>query len=330
MRALVTGGGGFLGEYVIDHLLARGDQVRSLARGTYPQLAAKGVECMAADLRDAAAVREACRGVDVVYHVAGLAGIWGPWQQYYGINVQGTQNVIAGCRAHGVPKLVYTSSPSVTFDGQPQEGVDESAPYPKRWLCYYPQTKALAEQAVLAANSQALTTCALRPHLIWGPRDRHLIPRLIDRARGGQLRRVGNGKNLVDMVYVDNAAAAHLQAADALGPGSPVAGRAYFITQGQPVNCWDWINEILALVGLPPVRRSISLGAAWAIGATLEGVYSVLRLKSEPRMTRFLAAQLGTSHWFKIDRARADFGYDPQVSTAEGMRRLAASLRSLA
>jgi len=330
LRALVTGGGGFLGEYVIDHLLARGDQVRSLARGTYPQLAAKGVECMAADLRDAAAVREACRGVDVVYHVAGLAGIWGPWQQYYGINVQGTQNVIAGCRAHGVPKLVYTSSPSVTFDGQPQEGVDESAPYPKRWLCYYPQTKALAEQAVLAANSQALTTCALRPHLIWGPRDRHLIPRLIDRARGGQLRRVGNGKNLVDMVYVDNAAAAHLQAADALGPGSPVAGRAYFITQGQPVNCWDWINEILALVGLPPVRRSISLGAAWAIGATLEGVYSVLRLKSEPRMTRFLAAQLGTSHWFKIDRARADFGYDPQVSTAEGMRRLAASLRSLA
>jgi 2-alkyl-3-oxoalkanoate reductase len=328
LRALVTGGGGFLGEYVIEHLLARGDQVRSLARGTYPHLAAKGVECMAADLRDANAVREACRGVDVVYHVAGLAGIWGPWEQYYGINVQGTQNVIDGCRAHGVSKLIYTSSPSVTFDGQPQEGVDESAPYPKRWLCYYPQTKALAEQAVLAANGPALATCALRPHLIWGPRDRHLIPRLIDRARGGQLRRVGDGKNLVDMVYVDNAAAAHLQAADALAPGSPVAGRAYFITQGEPVNCWDWIDEILSLAGLPPVRRSISLGAAWAIGATLEGAYTVLRLQSEPRMTRFLAAQLGTSHWFKIGRARADFGYDPQVSTAEGMQRLAASFQS--
>lgn len=326
MRALVTGGGGFLGEYVIDHLLARGDQVRNLARGNYSHLAAKGVECVSADLRDATAVREACRGVDVVYHVAGLAGIWGPWAQYYGINVEGTRNVIAGCLAHGVPKLVYTSSPSVTFDGRAQEGVDETAPYPQRWLCYYPQTKALAEQAVLAANGPALATCALRPHLIWGPRDRHLIPRLIERARRGQLRRVGDGKNLVDMVYVDNAAAAHLQAADALSPGSPVAGRAYFITQGEPVNCWKWIDEILALAGLPPVRPSISLNAAWAIGATLEGVYTALRLRSEPRMTRFLAAQLGTSHWFKIDRAGADFGYAPQVSTAEGMRRLAASL----
>jgi nucleoside-diphosphate-sugar epimerase len=327
LRALVTGGGGFLGEYVIDHLLARGDQVRNLARGSYPQLAAKGVECISADLRDAAEVGNACRDMDVVYHVAGLAGIWGPWKHYYGTNVQGTENVIAGCRAHRVPKLVYTSSPSVTFDGNAQEGVDETAPYPHRWLCYYPQTKALAEQAVLAANSSALATCALRPHLIWGPRDRHLIPRLIDRARSGQLRRVGDGKNLVDMVYVDNAAAAHLQAADALGPGSPVAGRAYFITQGEPVNCWDWIDEILALAGLPPVGRGISLGAAWSIGATLEVAYSVLRLQSEPRMTRFLAAQLGTSHWFNIGRARADFGYNARVSTAEGMQRLAASLR---
>src|SRR5262249_15645668 len=155
-----------------------------------------------------------------------------------------------------------TSSPSVTFDGSPQEGVDESAPYASRWLCHYPHTKALAEQAVLAANSPELATCALRPHLIWGPGDRHLIPRLIARAGTGALRRVGDGTNRIDMVYIDNAAEAHLLAADRLAVGSPVAGRTYFVTQGEPVNCWQWIDEILALVGLGPLVRSISVRAA--------------------------------------------------------------------
>lgn len=328
MLALVTGGGGFLGQYVVEQLLARGDRVRALGRGSYPQLQQLGVDCVQADLRDAAGVRAACAGVDVVFHVAAMAGIWGPWEKFYSINVVGTQNVIDGCRAAGVPKLVYTSSPSVTFDGSPQEGVDESAPYPKRWLCHYQHTKALGEQAVLAAHDAALATCALRPHLIWGPRDQHLIPRLIERARAGMLRRVGDGRNLIDMVYVDNAAAAHLQAADALHAGSPVAGRAYFITQGEPVNCWQWIDELLALAGLPPVKRSISLGAAWTVGGLMEIGYRLFAVQSEPRMTRFLAAQLGSSHYFDIGRARADFGYDPQISTAEGMRRLAAAMRA--
>jgi nucleoside-diphosphate-sugar epimerase len=182
---------------------------------------------------------------------------------------------------------------------------------------------------VLAANGQALLTCALRPHLIWGPRDRHLIPRLIARARTGRLRRVGDGTNRIDMVYVENAAEAHLQAADALRPGSPVAGGVYFISQGGPVNCWRWIDEILALTGIAPVERSISLNTAWRIGAALEVAYRVLGLSSEPRMTRFLAAQLGTSHYFDIRRARHDFGYQPKISTAEGMRRLGEALRKL-
>jgi nucleoside-diphosphate-sugar epimerase len=202
--------------------------------------------------------------------------------------------------------------------------VDERAPYPGRWLCHYPHSKALAEQRVLAANSRnRLLTCALRPHLIWGPRDRHLVPRLLDRAVRGRLRRVGEGRNLIDMVYVENAAAAHLRAGDALSDGSPVAGRAYFISQGTPVNCWNWIDEILGLAGLPPVRRSISLAAAWRIGAVLEATYRLARITREPPMTRFLAAQLGTSHYFDITRARTDFGYEPRVSTEEGMRRLA-------
>ncbi|NLF68003.1 MAG: NAD-dependent epimerase/dehydratase family protein [Candidatus Anammoximicrobium sp.] len=327
MRALVTGAGGFLGLYLVEQLLARGDQVRALARQRYPELDRVGVEAVQGDLRDAQIAADACRGVDVVFHAAGVAGIWGPWSHYYGINTQATENVIAGCRRHGVRKLVFTSSPSVTFDGGDQIGVDESVPYPERWLCHYPHTKALAEQQVLRANGQeGLSTCALRPHLIWGPRDRHLIPRLLQRARCGQLRRVGDGTNLIDMVYVENAAQAHWQAADALEPGSPVAGRAYFITQGQPVNCWQWIDEILTLANLPPVSKAISFAAAWRLGAIFEATYRICRIPSEPRMTRFLAAQLARHHYFDIRRAEADFGYSPQIATVEGMRRLAAEL----
>lgn len=327
LKTLITGPGGFLGRYIVEQLLARGERVRGFARGAYPDLAAAGVEMVSGDLRDAAAVRDACAGVDVVFHVAAVAGIWGPWEHFHGINTVGTENVVAGCQQQGVGKLVFTSSPSVTFDGSEQVNVDESAPYPTTWLCHYPHAKALAEQHVLAQNGVAgVATCSLRPHLIWGPRDQHLIPRLLDRARRGKLIRVGDGRNLVDMIYVENAASAHLQAADALTLDSPVAGRAYFISQGEPVNCWDWINEILALANLPPIRRSISLGTAWRIGQAMELAYRLLGLKSEPRMSRFLAAQLATSHYFDITRAREDFGYEVRVSTAEGMQRLATSL----
>ncbi|MEX0818977.1 MAG: NAD-dependent epimerase/dehydratase family protein [Pirellulaceae bacterium] len=327
MFALVTGAGGFLGQYVAEQLVARGDRVRSFSRHAYPPLEQLGIETVTGDLRDSAAVARACEGIDVVFHVAGVAGIWGSWKHFYGINTLGTHNVVAGCLTHAVSRLVYTSSPSVTFDGSDQEGIDESAPYPTRWLCHYPHTKALAEQHVLASNDRSgLLTCSLRPHLIWGPRDQHLIPRLIERARSGQLRRIGDGTNLVDMVYVENAAAAHLQAADALSTGSPVCGRAYFISQGEPVNCWDWINQILALAGLAPVEKSLSFKTAWRIGAAMETAYRVLGKQSEPRMTRFLAAQLARSHYFDINRACQDFGYAPAISTVEGMRRLAASL----
>ena len=327
MKALVTGAGGFLGLYIVEQLVARGDTVRGFCRGSYPELDALGVQTVRADLRDARAVATACEGMDVVFHVAAVSGIGGPWKHFYDINTQGTRHVVEGCRRHGDGRLVYTSSPSVTFDGTDQNGVDESAPYPSRWLAHYPHSKALAESHVLEANGTGgLLTCSLRPHLIWGPRDRSLIPRLLARARRGRLRRVGDGTNLVDMVYAQNAAQAHLEAADALTPGSPVAGRAYFISQGEPVNCWDWINEILALAGLPPVEKSISLGAAWKVGAVLEGIYAALRFKSEPPMTRFLAAQLATSHYFDITRAQEDFGYEPAISTAEGMRRLGESL----
>ncbi|RIK79585.1 MAG: 3-beta hydroxysteroid dehydrogenase [Planctomycetota bacterium] len=333
MHALVTGGGGFLGRYIVEQLAARGDRLRCFGRGRYPALEALGVEVVRGDITDAAAVKAACAGIDGVFHVAALPGIGMDWRPYEQVNLRGTENVLRGCHAHGVSRLVYTSSPSVVFNGRDQHGVDETAPYDFAWMerhrAHYSRSKALAEQAVLAASDASLKTCALRPHLIWGPRDNHLIPRLIARARSGRLRRVGDGANLVDVVYVENAAAAHLQAADALAvPDSPVAGRAYFLSQGEPVNCWEWIDQILALADLPPVRKRISLRAARAIGAACEIVYAALGLKQEPPMTRFLAEQLARSHWFDVSAARRDFGYEPRISTAEGMQRLAAWLRS--
>lgn len=329
MHALVTGGTGFLGRHVAEQLLARGARVRVLCRRNDGDLAAAGAALVLGDLRDARCVRAACAGVDMVFHVAGIAGIWGPWSQFHEINVLGTHAVIEGCLEHSVRRLIYTSSPSVTFTGDDQCGVDESVPYARRWLCHYPRSKALAEQAVLAANGRnGLLTCALRPHLIWGPGDRHLVPRLIERARRGQLRRIGDGANLIDMVYVENAAEAHLRAADALVPGSPVCGQAYFISQGEPVRCWEWIDQILALAGLGPVRGSVPAPAAWWLGLACEAAWSLLRLPGEPRMTRFLALQLARAHHFSIERARRDFGYQPRVSTAEGMCRLAQWLQS--
>lgn len=324
MNVLVTGAGGFLGRYIVERLLTRGDRVRALGRKQYTDLQALGVETFCADLRDRDSVVDACRSVETVFHIAGIAGLGGRWKDFYQINTLGTRWIIEGCRRHGVGRLVYTSSPSVIFDGNDQCGVDESAPYPHRWLCHYARSKALAEQDVLSANgSNGLLTCVLRPHLIWGPRDRSLNPRLLDRARCGRLVQVGDGTNQIDTTYVENAADAHMQAADALNKGSAVAGKVYFISQGEPVNCWDWINKQLAMAGLPPVRRSVSFATAWTLGICFDAAYRVLGLQGDPPMTRFLAAQMARSHYFSIDRAKRDFGYVPAISTAEGVRRMA-------
>jgi len=322
VKALVTGGGGFLGRAIVDRLVARGGQVRSYARGAYPELADMGVETLRGDLTDADAVRAACGGCDVVFHVAARAGIWGRYQDYYEPNVRGTENVIAGCRAQGVSRLVFTSSPSVVFAGGDMENADESLPYPARPRSHYSATKALAEQRVLAASGEHLRTLVLRPHLIWGPRDNHIVPRLIARARAGQLRQIGSGQNRVDSTYIDNAADAHLLAADALEADPHAAGRVYFISNGEPRPLWELINRIIGAAGLPPVTRRVSRRTARTLGGVLELLYAVLRIKAEPRMTRFLADELATSHWFNISAARKDLGYEPRVSIEDGLQRL--------
>jgi len=326
MRALVTGGGGFLGKAIIRLLLNRGDQVRSFSRQDYPALADLGVELFRGELNDQQAVSNAVKGCDIVFHVAAKAGVWGDFEDYFQTNVVGTENVIAACREHGVQKLVYTSSPSVVFDGTDMEGVDESIPYPEHFHAYYPETKARAEQLVMAANDSTLATVSLRPHLIWGPEDNHLVPRILERGAKGALRRIGTRDCLVDTIYIDNAAAGHLQAADHLSVNSVVAGKAYFLSNGEPLPLWDVVNRILVAGKISPVTKTVSPAVAYSAGALLEFFYRLFKLTGEPRMTRFVARELSTAHWFDLNNAYQDFGYRPQVSIDVGMNRLQAWL----
>jgi len=330
MKILVTGGGGFLGQALCRGLVARGHQVLSLNRGDYPPLAALGVGQIRGDLADADAVRHAVAGVDAVFHNGAKAGAWGSYDSYHRANVVGTDNVIAACREHGVARLVYTSTPSVTHRAtHPVEGLGaDEVPYGENFQAPYAATKAIAEQRVLAANDASLATVALRPRLIWGPGDLQLVPRLAERARAGRLRLVGDGNNLVDTTYIDNAALAHFLAFEALAPGAACAGKAYFISNGEPLPMRDLLNKLLAAVGAPPVHGSISFKTAYRIGALAERLWPLLRLRGEPPMTRFLAEQLCTPHWYSMEPARRDFGYVPQVSIDEGLTRLNSSLHA--
>lgn len=319
-KVLVTGGGGFLGGAIVRRLVERGNHVISFSRSFYDDLNMLGVEQLQGDIGDKTAAEQACQGVDLVFHAAAKPGIWGPYSDYFNTNVTGTQNIISGCIKHQVSRLVYTSSPSVIFDGTDMEGIDESVPYPDKFYAHYPKTKAIAETCVLKATGDNLKTVILRPHLIWGPGDTHFVPRIIKRAK--RLVRVGNGRNLVDTIFIDNAAEAHILAADMLGKNPALSGKIYFISQDEPIPAWDMINAILQAAGLNPVRRSIPRQAAWLIGALYEFIYKTFGIDGEPKMTRFLADELSTSHWFDISAAKNDLGYVPRISIQEGLERL--------
>ncbi len=327
MRVLVTGGGGFLGQALCRGLVERGHEVTSFNRGQYPQLDAIGVRQLQGDLADRESVIDACAGMDAVLHNAAKAGAWGSYDSYHRANVMGTGNVLAGCREHYVSKLVYTSTPSVTHRAtHPVEGgTADTVPYGEHLKSPYAATKLIAEKVVLAASDDTLATVALRPRLIWGPGDNQLVPRLAERARAGRLRFVGDGMNRIDTTYIDNAAQAHFDALDRLDVGAACAGRAYFISNGEPMAVRAILNALLRASGAPEVEASIPFRVAYVAGAACEALWPLLRLKGEPPMTRFLAEQLSTTHWYDMAPATRDLGYVPRVSIAEGLARLAAS-----
>jgi len=322
MKILVTGGGGFLGGEICRQLLARGDQVIAFQRSPNVALEKLGVEIRQGSISDAVQVDQVAKGVDAVIHTAAKAGIWGSYDSYYQPNVVGTKNIIAACHKHNIKNLVFTSSPSAVNAGGDIEGGNESLPYPKEFKAPYPATKALAEQMVMSANGPDLQTVSLRPHYIWGPGDNHLLPGLIARAKKGSIRLPGPEK-LIDTVYVENAAKAHLQALDKLLSGpKAVGGKTYFISNDEPLPQQQIISGMLKAAGHNVEIKSISPAVAKTLGTIFEFVWKVLRLKSEPPITHFAAEQLSTAHWYDISAAKADFGYRADVSIEEGLQRL--------
>ncbi len=326
MKALVTGGGGFLGSAIVKALLDRGDAVKTIQRGDYPFLKEWGIEAIQGDLTRPDDINAAVKGCDVVFHVAAKAGVWGDYDDYYQANVVATKNVIDACKKNNIHYLVYTSTPSVVFDGNDEDGINESAPYAKKYFNAYQETKVEAEQFVINTNNTDLKTVSLRPHLIWGPGDPHLAPRIISRAKTGRLKLVGNKNNKIDSCYIDNAVQAHLLAAECLQSNSVCAGKVYFISNDEPITMSDLFNRILAAAKLPPVNKTVPENVAYMVGFILEKVYTLLNIKNEPIMTRFIARQLFTSHWFDLTAAKQDLGYQPLVSLDEGMKCLEESL----
>lgn len=326
--AFVTGASGFIGGRIAERLLASGRRVRVLSRRPLPQLEKLGAEVILGDLHDQPALSRGCADAGTVFHVAGRVGVWGPDADFFHVNVEGTRNVIAASVAAGVRRLVYTSSPSVVYNGGDLSGIDESAPLCTAAPCAYPTSKAAAERLVRESNCSSLATVSLRPHLVWGPGDQNVVPRVLALAKKGRLKIIGSGLNKVDVTHITNVVDAHLLAEQALAnPSSAAAGQAYFITNGEPVLLWDWINELVRGVGLPEINKHISVGTAYGVAGVLEALWRVLPLKGEPPTTRFVVKELATDHWFNLDAARRDLGYHPRVTMAAGTAELIAHLR---
>ncbi len=327
MKVLVTGGGGFVGRALVLELLARGYQVVSVSRGSYPELARAGCLTVQLDIADSfEKLCEAMTGCTAVFHTAAKVDMWGAFADFFRVNVVGTANVIQAARAQGIDRLIFTSSPSVVAGSAPLRGVSESVRYPARFSAHYPHTKALAEKLVLGANSQTMRTVALRPHLIFGPGDRHFVPTIISRAKAGRLVQVGNGRNLVDVCFIEDCVSAHICALEALGAANgDAAGRAYFISQGEPVLLWEWIRCVLSLAGAPPIKHKVPHAAAELLALGAEAFCSSARLFTNqqftPLFTRFLVHEMATDHYFDISAAARELGFRPTYTVEQALKR---------
>ncbi len=319
-NVLVTGGGGFLGKAIVKKLLKKNYKVASFSRNFYPELEKMGVNQIQGDIADKNAVSKAFEKQDTIFHVAAKPGIWGSFENFYQVNVTGTENVISACFENSVNQLIYTSSPSVIFNEHDMENVDESVPYSNKFLAPYPKTKAMAEKLVIKAAKKNLKTIIIRPHLIWGPEDNHLIPGIINRA--GKLKKIGKKNDLVDTIYVDNAADAHILASQKLFTNPSLSGNVYFVSQDEPVSKWEIANGFLNAAGLPHIKGHVSARTAYVAGSIFEFIYRLFQIKSEPPITKFAAMEAATSHWFNISKAKKELGYYPKISTKEGLEKL--------
>jgi nucleoside-diphosphate-sugar epimerase len=323
VNVLVTGGTGFLGKHLTAVLLQRGHSVRLMGRNfaTAKFLLEQGARPIAVDLRDREGVTAACAGAEVVFHAGAFSAPWGKRSDFYAINVDGTEALLAGCLAHGVRRLLYVSSPSVVFDGRDQHDAREDVPYPRRFTSIYSLTKKLGEDRVNAAHASGLETVILRPKAIFGPGDQALLPRLIAAARQQRLPQIGDGRNLVDLTYVENVVHALLLASE-----SPAAaGKTYTITNNEHVPLWEVIRLVLKRLNLSTHLRQVPLSVALAAASLLE-MRAALTGK-EPLLTRYSATILARTQTYDISAARRDLSYSPPVSIAEAIERTLALLK---
>ena len=328
MKILVTGGKGFLGSSIVHRLLELGHQVETLSRSTGSKKNST-VKHHQLDLSKKVLNLEQFKGIECIFHTAAKAGIDGRYNDYYTANYLGTKNILNLAKDIGVKYFIYTSSPSVVFSGKPISDGNEKLSYVSNRVSPYSHTKALAEEAVLHANNNTFLSTSLRPHLIWGENDPHLLPKVISRHKNGKLKIVGEGNNQVDLTHIDNVVHAHILAFDALLEGYPLGGKAYFISQNEPVKLWDWLNSIFRALNLDPIYNKISFPKAYCAGAFLEILWKILRLKNDLPMSRFVACQLAHDHWFSTESAKSDFGYEPIISMSEAMKKTLPWLRSL-
>ncbi len=324
MRILITGGTGFLGQHLARTLQTQGHSISILGRdfSEVKSLLAAGARAIEADLRDASAVRKACRQCEVVYHAGALSAAWGRREDFFAVNVGGTEAVVAGCLEADVKRLIYVSSPSVVFNGKDQYEATEAVTYPRRFVSIYSLTKKLGEDHVRSAPP-SLETVIIRPKAIFGPGDRSLLPQLIAAARKRRLPQVGSGNNLVDLTYVENVVEALVLALEA----DAAIGKIYTITNGEHANLWDTIRGVLQQLDLPTNLRRVSLSVALTAAAIMEARASLTG--QEPLLTRYSAAILGRTQTYDISAARRDLGYVPRISLVEGIERTLASLQEV-
>ncbi len=323
MKVLVTGAGSLLMGQVASTLVARGDEVVCLQRRPLQLDGVPASSMVQGDVRDVAAVLAAARGCDAIVHGAARVGVLGTWDDFRSVNVDGSSNVLHAVQALGIDRLVQVSSPSVAHSGESLVGLGATPAVVGRSGAFYAESKAIAERAVLSAATADLGVVAIRPHLVWGPGDTQLVGRIVERARAGRLALVGSGNALIDSTYVDNAVSALVAALDAVHPGAACAGQAYVIANGEPRTVRELMEGICRAAGVPFRPRRVPMPVAKGVGAVVEAVWPHVR-DDEPPITRFVAEQLGTAHWFDPRPAQRDLGWTPHVTLDEGFALLQA------
>lgn len=320
---LVTGGGGFVGKSLIKKLLNKGYQVKSLSRNFYEELATLSVTCYQGDIGgEFEKINLFFKNVDAVFHVASKVDMWGKYDDFFKTNVIGTRNIIKACKENNIKYLIYTSSPSVIANNDGLKEVDASFPYPKKYDAFYPETKAMAEKEIIKEGKKGeIFTLVLRPHLIWGPNDTNLIPTILDKAKNGKLKQIGDGKNIVDCSYIEDCTDAHILALEALEKNPSLSSNVYFVTQDEHIKLWDFINSILVAKKLPPIEKKVSKKLALSIARVLEFTSKMIP-SFKPLFTKFLITEMTTDHYFNIEKTKKDLGYSPKYSIKEGLKKI--------